>query len=105
MNKISIFIISIITIFSVFTLPVFAQAVEQPTYEQNLIEKPIVQKVNINQADAEEFVQLKGIGEKKAQAIVEYRKLNGTYNSLDDLLKVKGIGKKILLNNKMLLTI
>jgi competence protein ComEA len=62
-------------------------------------------KININKAKADEFSQLKGIGQKKAQAIIQYRKVNGAYNSLDDLLKVKGIGKKILLDNKTLLTI
>jgi len=64
-----------------------------------------IQKVNINQAKADDFSQLKGIGQKKAQAIIQYRKVNGAYTSLDDLLKVKGIGKKILLDNKALLTI
>jgi len=64
-----------------------------------------IQKVNINHAKANDFSRLKGIGQKKAQAIIHYRELNGAYNSLDDLLKVKGIGKKILLENKAFLTI
>ncbi len=58
------------------------------------------QAININTAKANEFTRLKGIGQKKAQAIVQYRKINGPYSSLHDLLKVKGIGQKILLDNK-----
>ncbi len=51
--------------------------------------------VNINTASAEVIAQsLKGIGMKKAQAIVEFRKKNGSFNSLNDLTLVKGLGEK-----------
>ena len=48
--------------------------------------------VNINSATKEELTSLKGIGEKKAQAIIDYRKKNGDFKSVDDLEKVDGIG-------------
>lgn len=52
-------------------------------------------KVNINTATVEELKTLKGIGEKKAEAIIEYRKKNGSFKTKEDLMKVRGIGKKL----------
>ena len=55
-------------------------------------------KVNINTADIPTLHTVKGVGPKKAQAIIDYRTQNGSYKSVDDLLKVKcrGINKKWL---------
>lgn len=52
--------------------------------------------VNLNTAGAEELTQLKGVGEKTAQAIVAYREKNGPFQKVEDLLQVKGIGEKKL---------
>ena len=52
-------------------------------------------KVNINTATVEELKTLKGVGEKKAEAIIEYRKKNGSFKTKEDLMKVRGIGKKL----------
>jgi competence protein ComEA len=49
--------------------------------------------VNVNTASKEELEALKDIGPVKAQAIVDYRREHGPFHSLDDLDKVKGIGK------------
>lgn len=49
--------------------------------------------VNINQADVKTLESLPGIGPAMAQRIVEYRNENGSFQSVDDLQKVKGIGK------------
>lgn len=51
-------------------------------------------KININKASAEEIVQLKGIGPKYAERIVQYRNDNGPFGSPEDILKVPGIGPK-----------
>ncbi|MBM4402785.1 MAG: helix-hairpin-helix domain-containing protein [Candidatus Cloacimonetes bacterium] len=56
--------------------------------------------VNINTAGLEELMTLKGIGKVKANAIIEYREANGAFQSVDDLVKVKGIGPKTLENNR-----
>jgi len=57
--------------------------------------------ININTASVKELtIGLKGVGKNKAEAIVEYRTKNGSFKAIDDLLKVKGIGKKILRKNK-----
>ena len=52
-------------------------------------------RVNINTATVEELKTLKGVGEKKAEAIIEYRKKNGSFKTKEDLMKVRGIGKKL----------
>lgn len=49
--------------------------------------------VNINTATKEELMSLKGIGEAKAKAIIEYRSKN-KFNSIEDLKNVPGIGEK-----------
>ena len=52
-------------------------------------------KVNINTATVEELKTLKGIGEKKAEAIIEYRKQNGSFKNKEELMKVRKISKKL----------
>jgi competence protein ComEA len=59
----------------------------------------LAEPVNINKANAETIAEsLKGIGIKKAEAIVKYRKKNGAFKSLADLSNVHGIGEKTLKN-------
>ncbi|MGY3569255.1 ComEA family DNA-binding protein [Vibrio paucivorans] len=57
--------------------------------------------VNINQANADELATLlKGIGIKKAQAIVDYRDNNGDFKSADELVGVSGIGQTTVDKNR-----
>ena len=56
----------------------------------------LAEVVNINKASAAALQEnLKGIGEKKANAIVTYRKEYGAFKTLDEIMEVKGIGKGI----------
>ncbi|WP_270619861.1 ComEA family DNA-binding protein [Paenibacillus macerans] len=52
--------------------------------------------ISINQAGLTELQDIPGIGEKKAQAIIDYRTAHGPFVSLSDLTKVKGVGNKML---------
>ena len=51
-------------------------------------------KVDINTASAVDLQKIKGVGPAKAKAIIEYRQKNGSFKSIDELKKVKGIGDK-----------
>ena len=63
-------------------------------------------EVSINKANAETLaVELNGIGVKKAQAIVNYRKLNGPFTSVNDLENVKGISIKTIEKNRKNITL
>lgn len=53
-------------------------------------------KVNINKADLTELQKLTGIGQKKAQDIIDFRMKNGDFKSIEDLGKVSGFGDKTL---------
>lgn len=52
--------------------------------------------INVNTADAATLMELPGIGEAKAKAIIDYRKQFGPFRSIADLMNVKGIGPKML---------
>lgn len=57
--------------------------------------------VNINTANIQSLAKnIKGIGVKKAEAIVLYRKTHGPFKRIDDIVKVKGIGPKLLEKNR-----
>ncbi len=64
-----------------------------------------IQKININQADAKTLATLKGIGKDRAVKIIEYREKNGPFQKIEDVMKVKGIGKKIFEKNKNVLSL
>ena len=57
-------------------------------------------KINLNKATVEELIQLKGIGQKYAERIIEFREKNGPFKKTEEIMNVKGIGPKIWEKNK-----
>lgn len=57
-------------------------------------EKEEVATVNINTGDIAELTTLNGIGDKKAQLIIDYREENGLFMKKEDLMNIPGIGEK-----------
>jgi len=56
--------------------------------------------VNINTADKEALMtSIKGVGEKRAEAIIAYREQNGSFKSVDELAEVRGVGPSIVEKN------
>ena len=62
-------------------------------------------KVNLNKASLEELKQIKGLGGKRAQDIIDHRETNGKFKSVDDLKKVSGIGAKTVEKLKEYVTV
>ncbi|WP_162045958.1 ComEA family DNA-binding protein [Vibrio taketomensis] len=93
MNVKAVMLAIVVALFSTF-------AVANETANDNAIHAGIEIVVNVNQAPAQEIADLlKGIGLKKAQAIVEYREQQGPFQSAEDLAKVKGIGEATVAKN------
>jgi competence protein ComEA len=67
--------------------------------------KPPLKPVNINAATSEELQQVPGIGPATAEKILQMRKSYGSFKSVDDLLAIKGIGKKRLDKMRKYLTV
>jgi len=82
--------------FTLLALP-FAHAESVQTAAAVTADKQAAQPVNINRADAATIAgSLRGIGLRKAEAIVAYRTEHGPFKSVDELVNVKGIGAKTL---------
>lgn len=62
-------------------------------------------KVNINQADVAELMTLPGIGQVKANAIIEYRETNGRFTSIADIKKISGIKESVFSKIEDLITV
>ena len=74
------------------------QAPAVPAVTQQAVEQT---SININNASAQEIAAaLKGVGLSKAQAIVDFRTLNGSFLQLEEITQVKGIGDSTLAKNK-----
>ena len=62
-------------------------------------------KIDINEATEADWITLKGIGPKRAKAILEYKKQIGGFKTVEDLLGVRGIGQKALAKMRPMLKV
>lgn len=97
--KLSSLLFALLASMSVSVLAVEAQP--QQTTPVETVQVAVVNKVNLNTADASTLQrELLGIGAVKAKAIVDYREEHGDFASVDELLEVKGIGMVTLEKNR-----
>ncbi|WP_237058491.1 ComEA family DNA-binding protein [Microbulbifer sediminum] len=101
--------IPLIALFAVFVLVYgssFAVA-EEAAADKKVDEAALpAGKVNINQSSAEEIAEkLDGIGVVRAEMIIEYRKKNGPFTSVEQLLEIKGVGTATLEKNRDKITL
>ena len=76
------------------------QSEEEVVKNEDTISDKDDTRIDINRASLSELQGLKGIGPSKANAIILEREKNGFFRTPDDLLRVKGIGNKLLLEIK-----
>jgi len=88
---------------SAFIALLFALSFSQPLMAKTASVKSSSEQtisINLNKAGAKEIAKaLKGVGLKKAQAIVEYREKHGDFKAVEELASVKGIGVATIAKN------
>ncbi len=90
---------------AVLSLSAIPAAAAEKTPASLQAEAQVAHGININTSDVQTLAQLKGVGVKKAEAIVAWREANGRFVSVEQLLEVKGIGEAILAANRDRLSI
>ena len=110
----AIFLVGMVSIMAMLSHPVFAAPCfdnAQSAYNYLLTQETAQSQartqtsININRATEAELVALDGIGSSKAQAIILYREMFGSFKTVDELTKVKGIGAKTVDKNRGRLTV
>ncbi|OGO92571.1 MAG: hypothetical protein A3F41_06610 [Coxiella sp. RIFCSPHIGHO2_12_FULL_44_14] len=101
MNK-TILIIAVLSMLALLSTTAESSPSISPTASSGAVSvsshsrTPATGPADINTADEQTLTSLKGVGVKKAQALIAYRQIHGSYKSLNDLTQVKGWGKKSL---------
>ena len=87
----------LLDVFSLLCLPFSSQVLAAEKVEQSVpMTSQADGKININKATGQQLAVIKGIGEMKAQAIIDYREVNGDFVDVNELVNVKGIGQATL---------
>ncbi|MBA3536895.1 MAG: helix-hairpin-helix domain-containing protein [Tatlockia sp.] len=85
------------SVLSLFVVSIPVQAANNPLPSPTVKESKISTKIDLNKADALALSKsFKGIGKKRAEAIVKYREEHGKFKSVEDLAKVKGFGIRFI---------
>lgn len=99
----AMFISAIVLLYSVFDSPKYnnleAVPITTVAFRTETESAASNSKININTADVTELMNLEGIGENKAKAIIKYREKNGKFRTPDEITNVSGIGAGILEKN------
>ena len=96
-NGTIILIIGVIGLVTVIGAELYTHYVDQQLpkgYTAEEIAAMKIEPVNINIASVDELSALPGLSEKQAQSIIDYREQNGDFEAAEDVMKIKGIGKK-----------
>ena len=89
--------VAVSLILGLFVFPLLAQ--------QAQTQKPTGDKVNLNTATLEELQKLPRVGPKVAQRIIDFRKQNGSFKKIEEIMKVRGIGEKTFARMKDMLVV
>jgi competence protein ComEA len=100
-----VFLATLFCVCSVRAAETRAQKTESPKPTAAAPVTPSAQIINLNTATAEQIATLPGIGPKTANLIVEYRKKNGNFKKIEEIMNVRGIGEKSFLKLKSLITV
>ncbi|MEO4046294.1 ComEA family DNA-binding protein [Pseudomonas sp. CAU 1711] len=100
------FAVLLLSCLAVLSFNVSAAETSQPAASVTEQVQQVSGLINLNTADAATLeAELVGIGQVKAQAIVDHRNSNGPFASVDELLEVKGIGPATLEKNRAKLSV
>lgn len=90
---------------TLFAAPILTTTSVNAKEESKMTANVSQNKINVNKAGVEQLSSLKGLGVKKAEAIVQYRDIYGPFKSIADLQNVKGIGVKFIEKNSAYLVL
>jgi len=74
---------------------VYAFVAEETSTSDTPLTTGTTEKININSVSVKQLQDLSGIGQKKAQAIIDYRNEHGSFQTIEEIMSVKGIGQGI----------